>query len=33
MKQTKQHEINIVMGDFNEKIGQGQVDGICGAFG
>ncbi|XP_055387196.1 craniofacial development protein 2-like, partial [Condylostylus longicornis] len=33
MKMTKKHEINIIMGDFNAKIGKSQVEKIVGPFG
>ncbi|XP_055371788.1 craniofacial development protein 2-like [Condylostylus longicornis] len=32
MKQLKPHEINMVIGDFNAKVGAGRVDGIVGPF-
>ena len=33
LKLTKPHEVNIVMGDFNAKIGRGSVDGVVGRYG
>ena len=33
LKLTKKHEINIVMGDFNAKIGQGTVENVVGRYG
>ena len=33
LRQCKRHEINLVMGDLNAKIGQGRVDRVVGLFG
>ncbi len=33
LRLTKAHEVNIVMGDFNAKIGRGSVGGVIGMFG
>lgn len=33
LKLTKKHDINIVMGDFNAKIGKGSFEGIVGPYG
>lgn len=30
---TKKHEVNILMGDFNAKIGEGEVQGVVGKHG
>nr|XP_034830054.1 craniofacial development protein 2-like [Maniola hyperantus] len=33
LKQTKKHEITLVMGDFNSKLGRGTVSDIIGPYG
>lgn len=33
MKMTKKHEVTLVMGDFNAKVGKGKVDDVVGNFG
>lgn len=33
LRSLKKHEINIVMGDFNAKVGQGKVEGYVGDYG
>ncbi|CAG9837494.1 unnamed protein product [Diabrotica balteata] len=33
MKMTKKHEVTMVMGDFNAKVGRGKVNEIVGNFG
>jgi len=32
LKYTKPHEINMIMGDFNAKVGVGKVENVVGAF-
>jgi len=33
LKLTKPHEMTIIMGDFNAKIGTEKVENVCGSFG
>ncbi|XP_037931408.1 craniofacial development protein 2-like [Teleopsis dalmanni] len=33
MRLTKSHEINIIQGDFNAKVGKGEVNGVVGQYG
>lgn len=33
VKNLKKHDVNIIMGDFNAKIGKGKVENIVGNFG
>jgi len=33
LKLTKKHDVNIIMGDFNAKIGRGRVEGLVGSYG
>ncbi|XP_037942288.1 craniofacial development protein 2-like [Teleopsis dalmanni] len=33
MRLTKSHEINIIQGDFNAKVGRGEVHGVVGQYG
>ncbi|XP_037932530.1 craniofacial development protein 2-like [Teleopsis dalmanni] len=33
MRLTKSHETNIIQGDFNAKVGRGEVQGVVGQYG
>ncbi|XP_055387849.1 craniofacial development protein 2-like [Condylostylus longicornis] len=33
LKLTRRHELNIIMGDFNAKVGDEKVENVCGNFG